>query len=288
MNEPGDNRQVSARTQLNCGGRMIDLDRPVIMGILNVTPDSFSDGGRWPEKNKAIDRALRMQEEGAHIIDIGGESTRPGAAPVTLEEELARVIPVIESLATQLTIPVSIDTSKAGVMRAAVEAGAGLINDVCALTGPGALQMAADLAVPVCLMHMQGKPRTMQSNPVYADVVKEVRDYLLARADACVELGISRERILLDPGFGFGKTLAQNIELFQALGQLAEQGYPLLVGVSRKSMIGEITSRSVDNRVVGSVTAAVLAVQHGASIVRVHDVAATTDALKLATALSPP
>lgn len=257
------------------------------MGILNITPDSFSDGGCWLVKNEAIEHALLMQDQGAHIIDVGGESTRPGAPPVPLQQELDRVIPVIEAIVPQLSIPVSIDTSKPHVMRAAVAAGAGMINDVCALGQDGALQAAADLAVPVCLMHMRGNPRVMQQNPVYDNVVDDVRDFLLERVQACRDHGIMVHNILLDPGFGFGKNLEQNIALFKSLPSLASEGYPLLVGVSRKSMIGQITGRDMPDRVTGSVVAAAMAVQLGAAIVRVHDVAETRDALKVATALFP-
>ncbi len=255
------------------------------MGILNLTPDSFSDGGRWQGKRAAVEHALAMQEAGADIIDIGGESTRPGAQAVTFEQELERVIPVIETLVPQLSVPLSIDTSKPEVMRAAVAAGAGMINDVFALRQDGALQAAADLDVPVCLMHMLGNPRVMQNDPVYDDVAGEVAAFLLERAALCESNGISRENIVLDPGFGFGKTLQQNITLFKALSDFSVIGYPLLVGVSRKSMLGQITGRDTPDRVAASVVAAALAAQMGAAIVRVHDVAETRDALEVATAL---
>ena len=224
--------------QLDCAGRRLVLDRTRIMGILNLTPDSFSDGGLWLGKSEAVRHALAMQEAGADIIDVGGESTRPGAQAVSLQQELDRVIPVIESIVPQLSVAVSIDTSKPEVMREAVAAGAGMINDVYALRRDGALQAAAELAVPVCLMHMLGDPRVMQTNPTYDDVVKEVAGFLLGRARLCEDSGISTENIVLDPGFGFGKTLEQNIALFHALPDLMTQGYPLLVGVSRKSMLG--------------------------------------------------
>ena len=271
--------------EFDCAGRKIKLDRPGIMGILNVTPDSFSDGGKWLGKSRAIRHARAMQDAGVDIIDIGGESTRPGAQAVTLQEELDRVIPVIESITSEFSVAVSIDTSKPEVMRQAVDAGAGMINDVYALRQPGALKVAAGLSVPVCLMHMQGQPRVMQQDPVYDDVVAEVVDFLLARAKQCELGGIPVQSILLDPGFGFGKTLQQNLDLFHGLPRLVETGYPVLVGVSRKAMIGTLTGRQLKDRVSGSITAAALAVQMGAAIVRVHDVAETHDALKVLTAL---
>ncbi len=270
---------------LDCAGRKLVLDRTRIMGVLNLTPDSFSDGGFWLGKTEAVQHALAMQDAGADIIDVGGESTRPGAQAVSLQQELDRVIPVIESIVPQLRVPVSIDTSKPEVMHEAVAAGAGMINDVYALRHHGALQAAAELDVPICLMHMLGDPRDMQNNPVYDEVVNEVTGFLLERAGLCEKSGISRENIVLDPGFGFGKTLQQNIALFQALPDLVSSGYPLLVGVSRKAMIGQLTGREVAGRVAGSITAAVLAAQMGAAIVRVHDVAETNDALAVATAL---
>ena len=260
--------------------------RTKIMGILNLTPDSFSDGGDWLAVPAAVNRALEMQQQGADIIDIGGESTRPGAAAVSVQQELDRVIPVIEALTTQLDVPVSIDTSKPEVMSAAVAAGAAMINDVCALRHEGAMAMAASLSVPVCLMHMQGEPRIMQDAPRYDDVVVEVQQFLTERAAQCEASGIKKEHIVLDPGFGFGKTLQHNISLFKALPELLASGYPLLVGVSRKSMIGQITGKDVSDRVAGSVSAALLAAMAGASILRVHDVAETCDALKVVTALS--
>jgi len=270
---------------LDCAGRKLVLDRTRIMGILNLTPDSFSDGGLWLGKTSAVKHALAMQDAGADIIDVGGESTRPGAQEVSVQQELDRVIPVIESIAPQLAIPISIDTSKPEVMRAAVSAGAGMINDVYALRHQGALATAAELSVPVCLMHMLGSPRVMQNNPVYDDVSAEVTAFLLERARLCESSGISKENIVLDPGFGFGKTLQQNISLFHALPDLIANGFPLLVGVSRKAMIGQLTGREIPGRVAGSITAAVLAARMGVAIVRVHDVAETRDALKVATAL---
>jgi len=272
--------------KLDCAGRIVDLDRPRIMGILNVTPDSFSDGGQWLGQSEAVQHALAMQEAGADIIDVGGESTRPGANAVATQIELDRVIPVIEAISARLRVPVSIDTSKPEVMREAVAAGAGMINDVYALRQEGALETAAELAVPVCLMHMQGEPRVMQESPVYQDVGAEVGRFLLDRAANCEQKGIRRQDIVLDPGFGFGKTLQQNLDLFHDLPALVTGPYPVLVGVSRKAMIGQLTGRELSERMPGSVIAAVLAAMNGAAIVRVHDVAQTRDALQVSTALS--
>ncbi|MDT8451870.1 MAG: dihydropteroate synthase [Gammaproteobacteria bacterium] len=256
-------------------------DEPVIMGILNVTPDSFSDGGAYDRVDAAVARALAMRAEGAQVIDVGGESTRPGAQPVNAEQEIERVVPVIEAIRRQCEVQVSIDTSKPEVMAAAVRAGANLVNDVNALRAEGAVACCAELGVPVCLMHMQGEPRTMQQSPVYSDVVIEVRDFLLARAKCCMEAGITAERILLDPGFGFGKSLEHNIELFSRLQELCALDFPVLIGVSRKSMLGTILDRPVEQRVIGSVAAAVIAYGKGARWFRVHDVAETRDALEL-------
>ena len=258
------------------------------MGILNVTPDSFSDGGRYDVLDAAVEQGLKMQTEGAAIIDIGGESTRPGAAAVDLQQELDRVLPVIGVLSRELDIPISIDTSKPGVMREAVAAGAGMINDVNALNAAGAMEAAKDAAVPVCIMHMQGQPRTMQQAPDYQDVVSEVRQYLSDRLAACEAAGIPRRRIIADPGFGFGKTLEHNLNLLAALNSFRELGVPLLVGLSRKSTIGQITGRPLEERLAGSLAAAVMAVERGASIIRVHDVAATVDALKFTLAVIEP
>jgi dihydropteroate synthase len=257
------------------------------MGVLNVTPDSFSDGGRYLDPEVALTHAERMVEEGAGIIDVGGESTRPGAAPVTAEEETRRVVPVIEQIVGRLPVTVSVDTSKPEVMRAAVAAGAGVINDVRALRYPGALEAAASSGAAVCLMHMQGEPGSMQADPRYDDVVAEVRGYLLARADACLGAGIPRERICLDPGIGFGKRPEHNLALLRELRELATLGYPLLVGVSRKSLIGIITGRPAGERVAGSIVMAALCAERGARILRAHDVAATVDALKVVEALGP-
>lgn len=255
------------------------------MGVLNTTPDSFSDGGLWLDHDRALEHALEMVSAGADIIDIGGESTRPGADPVSVDAELERVIPLITRLRAASDIPVSIDTSKPEVMREAVKAGAGLINDVKALGAPGAMELAAGLRVPVCLMHMGGEPRTMQRSPEYADVVGEVTRFLLERAAACEAAGIPRSSIILDPGFGFGKTLQHNIDLFRSLPRLCAEGFPVLVGLSRKSMLGHITGRPAGDRVAASVAAAVLAASLGAALVRVHDVRETSDALKVFAAL---
>ena len=271
--------------KLDCNGKILDLELPVVMGILNVTPDSFSDGGRFVERGAAIRQALAMQAEGAAIIDVGGESTRPGSAGVAVQEELERVIPVVEALHAELEIPVSIDTSKPVVMREAVAAGAGMINDINALRAEGALDAAAVTGVPVCLMHMQGEPRTMQQAPRYGDVVEEVKAFLARRVEACVAAGVQEEKILLDPGFGFGKSLEHNLELLRNLEQLRQLGRPLLVGISRKSMLGALTGRDTAERLAASVAAAVLAVERGARIVRVHDVAATVDAIRITTAV---
>ncbi|HEC05420.1 MAG TPA: dihydropteroate synthase [Thiolapillus brandeum] len=274
--------------KLNCNGKTLDLGSPRVMGILNVTPDSFSDGGRFLQRDAAVVQALQMEKDGAAIVDVGGESTRPGASPVSLQEELDRVIPVIEILGEKLEIPVSVDTSKPEVMREAIQAGAGLINDVNALRSEGALVQAAALGVPVCLMHMQGRPDTMQQAPRYDSVLDEVRAFLTERIGACVEQGIPHGDILVDPGFGFGKTLMHNLELLHGLGELEKLGCPLLVGLSRKSMLGTLTGREPEQRVAASVAAALLAVERGASIVRVHDVAETVDVLKVLEAVIDP
>ena len=268
--------------QLDCAGRILRLDRPQVMGIVNVTPDSFSDGGAHDTADAAVAHALRLVEEGADLLDIGGESTRPGAAEVEVEEELRRVVPVIERLAAQVAVPISIDTSKPEVMRAAVEAGAGMINDVYGLRREGALDAAAALGVPVVLMHMQGEPRSMQAAPQYDDVVGEVHRFLAERIFAAEMAGIPKQRIVVDPGFGFGKDTAHNLQLLAQFERFAELGVPVLAGLSRKRSIGELTGRDVPaDRVAGSVAAHLIAAQRGAAIVRVHDVAATVDALKV-------
>ena len=255
------------------------------MGVLNVTPDSFSDGGRFANIEAAVAHALRMVGEGAGVIDIGGESTRPGAQAVSIEEEIRRVVPVIETLAARTSVPISIDTSKPAVMTAAVRAGASMINDVRALREPGAIDAAAATDAAICLMHMQGEPRTMQAEPRYSDVVAEVRDFLRARAEACLARGIAKDRLVIDPGIGFGKRLEHNLALLAGLPALTGLGWPVLVGVSRKSMFGALLGRGVDERVAGGVAMATAAILAGASIVRTHDVAATVDAVKAAVAL---
>ncbi|MBB5015644.1 dihydropteroate synthase [Rehaibacterium terrae] len=266
---------------LDCAGRVLKLDLPRVMGIVNVTPDSFSDGGAHASVEAAVAHGLRLVEEGADLLDVGGESTRPGADEVPVAEELRRVIPVIERLAKQTAVPISVDTSKPEVMRAAIAAGAGMINDVRALRRDGALDAAAGLGVPVVLMHMQGEPRGMQDAPHYEDVVAEVHGFLAQRVFACEMAGIPKNRLVLDPGFGFGKTLEHNLALLAQLGRFAELGCTVLAGLSRKRMIGALTGREVDDRVAGSVAAALIAVQRGARLVRVHDVAPTVDALKV-------
>ena len=266
--------------QLDCAGRILRLDRPQVMGIVNVTPDSFSDGGAHDTTDAAVAHALRLVEEGADVLDIGGESTRPGAAEVEVEEELRRVVPVIERLAAQVAVPISIDTSKPEVMRAAVQAGAGMINDVYGLRREGALDAAAALGVPVVLMHMQGEPRSMQAAPQYDDVVGEVHRFLAERIFAAEMAGIPKQRIVVDPGFGFGKDTAHNLQLLAQFERFVELGVPVLAGLSRKRSIGELTGRDVPaDRVAGSVAAHLIAAQRGAAIVRVHDVAATVQAL---------
>ena len=274
-------------TILDCGGRALDLSRTAIMGILNITPDSFSDGGFFMTRDTAVAHARKMVEDGADIIDVGGESTRPGAQAVSVQEELDRVIPVIAAIARAVPVPISIDTSKPEVMRAAVAAGAGLINDVRALRAAGALQAAAAQQVPVCLMHMQGEPRSMQHQPAYADVAVEVRDFLHARIETCVAAGIPRQRIVVDPGFGFGKTVAHNLDLLRRLGELRTLGLPILAGLSRKSMIGALLGLPVTQRLQASVALALIAVQNGARILRVHDVRATREATRMLEAVYP-
>lgn len=272
---------------LRCGNRELDLSRPCVMGILNVTPDSFSDGGCHGSRDAALAHARRMLAEGAAIIDVGGESTRPGAAPVSLQEELDRVLPVVEALVRECDVCVSVDTSTPEVMRAAAAAGAHLLNDVRALRRAGALDAACASGLPVCLMHMQGEPGVMQQAPHYDDVVADVAAFLRERMDACIAAGIPHGRLLVDPGFGFGKSLAHNLALLRDLEALAGLGAPVLVGVSRKSMIGAVLGgRPVAERLHGSVGAAVVAAMKGAAILRVHDVGPTVDALAVVAALS--
>jgi len=271
--------------QFDCGKFQLDLTSPCVMGIVNVTPDSFSDGGKFAASNLAIAHALKLVEEGAGILDIGGESTRPNSTPVSLQEELDRVIPVIEGLVGLINIPISIDTYKPQVMQAAIAAGASIVNDVRALQENGALEIAAESNVGVCLMHMQGKPQTMQVNPEYQNVVSEVQAFLKERLQASTHAGCRASRIVLDPGFGFGKTRAHNITLIQQLESFTCLGQPLLVGLSRKSVLGQMTGNDVDARLYASVAASVIAAQKGAKILRVHDVKATVEALKVVSAL---
>jgi dihydropteroate synthase len=270
---------------LRCADKTLDLSSPVVMGVLNVTPDSFSDGGRFAGVEEAVAHGLAMAGAGAALIDVGGESTRPGAEPVSAPEELRRVIPVIAALAAATAAVISVDTSKPEVMQAAAAAGAGLINDVQALRSPGALQAAAVSGCAVCLMHMQGEPRTMQLAPQYADVFAEVRAFLAARAAACRAAGIADARLVIDPGFGFGKTVEHNLTLLRRLSELARDGLPVLVGLSRKSMLGTLTQRAPGERTAGSVALAVVAALGGARIVRAHDVAPTVDALRVVAAV---
>lgn len=265
-----------------CGEMSLSLAEPLVMGILNCTPDSFADGGRFLDPGRALEHAQAMVAAGAALIDVGGESTRPGAAEVSAAEELRRILPVVQRLCRELTVPVSVDTSKPEVMRAVIAAGARMINDVNGLRAPGGLEVVAGHAVGVCLMHMQGTPRSMQEHPVYQEVVGEVAAFLRAQAATLVARGVAPTRIAIDPGFGFGKTLAHNQQLFRGLPALSRCGYPLLVGISRKSMLGHwLGQRPVDGRLQASVTAALLAAQAGARILRVHDVAETVDALRI-------
>jgi dihydropteroate synthase len=268
-------------TVLDCGGRTLDLSRCRVMGILNITPDSFSDGGDFFCPETALARARDMVDAGAAIIDVGGESTRPGATAVSADEEIRRVVPVIEAIHAHLSVPVSIDTSKPAVMYAAVQAGAGMINDVRALREEGALAAVAELGVPVCLMHMQGEPRSMQQAPHYDDVVAEVKSFLLERVEACERAGIQRHQLVLDPGFGFGKDLNHNLQLLQELSALVAIGLPVLVGMSRKSMIGKILDNDVDQRLYGSMALAALAAWQGSVLIRAHDVRATVEAVRV-------
>lgn len=271
---------------LDCAGVFLDLSTPQIMGVLNITPDSFSDGGRWyrggrTDMSALVREAVAMLEAGATLLDVGGESTRPGAKPVSEAEELDRVIPVIEALHAKTNAVVSLDSSSPAVMREATAVGAGMLNDVRALTREGALAAAADSGLPVCLMHMQGDPSDMQRDPRYVDVLDDVTAFLSVRVAACVEAGIPVPRIILDPGFGFGKTVAHNLRLLANLPRLAELGHPLLVGLSRKSLIAKLTGRPVEERLPGSLALAMLALQRGAAIVRVHDVGETADVVRI-------
>ncbi|MDI1308293.1 MAG: dihydropteroate synthase [Methylotenera sp.] len=271
--------------EFSCGKYQLLLNRPHVMGIVNVTPDSFSDGGKFSSTELAIEHALKLIAEGADILDIGGESTRPGAAIVSLDEELKRVIPVIEALSKTCHVPISIDTYKPEVMRQAIAAGVDIVNDIRALQEPNALEIVAQSKVGVCLMHMQGTPQTMQLEPYYADVVSEVKQFLVDRMNATLAHGIEKNRILLDPGFGFGKTRAHNIALIQHLDELNKIGQPMLVGLSRKSVLGSITGGDEGQRLYASIAASVISAMKGAKIIRVHDVKATVDALKVVTAI---
>lgn len=272
-------------TRLPCGNRVLVFDAPKVMGILNVTPDSFSDGGRYTAVESALRHAEGMVAAGAAIIDVGGESTRPGAPAVSEAEELDRVVPVIEAIARELDVVISMDTSTPAVMREGARAGAGLINDVRSLRRPGALETAAATDLAICLMHMRGEPGTMQQAPVYADVAGEVGVFLAKQIARCEAVGISRQRLVLDPGYGFAKTLEHNLELFRRQAELLAFGLPLLVGVSRKSMIGAVTGRPVEGRLAGGLALAALALAKGAQILRVHDVAETVDVVKMITAV---
>lgn len=272
-------------TRLPCGNRVLDLGRPHVMGILNVTPDSFSDGGRFSQRDAALRHAADMVAAGATLIDVGGESTRPGARAVSPAEELERVAPVVEMIARELDVIISLDTSTPAVMREGARLGAGMINDVRALRRDGALDAVADTGLPVCLMHMLGEPGNMQENPQYEDVTREVAGFLADRMAACVAAGIPVERILLDPGFGFAKTLEHNLGLFRHLEELNSLGRPLLIGVSRKSMVGQVLGRDIDQRLYGSLALAALAVAKGACILRVHDVAETVDVVRMIAAV---
>lgn len=265
--------------------KLLKKNQPIVMGILNTTPDSFFDGGKFNSSETAINHALEMLRDGADIIDVGGESTRPGADAVSAEEEIGRVVPVIKALRLQSNVCISIDTSKPDVMRAAVQAGANLVNDVNGLREPGALAVCAELGVPVCVMHMQGEPRTMQEAPGYDDVLEDIKSFLLQRVNECVAAGIKRENIIIDPGFGFGKNLQHNLQLLQRLHEFESLGVPVLVGLSRKSMLGLILGSPVEQRLYASVAAAVLAWTKGAKIFRVHDVKPTVDALKVCVAV---
>ena len=263
---------------LRCGRFTLDLSRPLVMGVVNVTPDSFSDGGRFLAPHAAVAHARRLIEEGADIVDLGGESSRPGAAPVPVEEEVARIIPVVRAL-HDAPVPLSVDTAKPEVMRAALAEGAAMVNDITSLASPGALQAVAGSDCAVCLMHMQGEPRTMQAHPAYDDVVRDVKAFLSSRVAAAKHAGIARGRIVIDPGFGFGKSVDHNLELLRCLREFTGLGVPVLAGWSRKSSLGQLTGRPAQDRLAASLAAALISVQHGAGIVRVHDVAATRDAL---------
>lgn len=280
------NEEKIVLKQLNCPNSIVDLSSPQVMGILNVTPDSFSDGGKFAHFDHALEQVERMIAAGATIIDIGGESTRPGAKDVSEKDELERVIPVLKAIKQKFDVVVSIDTSKASVMKAAIESGADIINDVRALQNEGCLAVLANSDVPICLMHMQGLPRTMQNEPTYSNVVDDIILFFKQRINACVDAGIAKERLILDPGFGFGKTLAQNFHLLANLSAFEKLDCPILAGISRKSMIGNLLNRDVEQRLAGSLSTAIVAVQQGAKIIRVHDVEETVDAIKILKAVA--
>lgn len=280
------NEEKIVLKQLNCPNSTVDLSSPQVMGILNVTPDSFSDGGKFAHFDHALEQVERMIAAGATIIDIGGESTRPGAKDVSEKDELERVIPVLKAIKQKFDVVVSIDTSKASVMKAAIESGADIINDVRALQNEGCLAVLANSDVPICLMHMQGLPRTMQNEPTYSNVVDDIILFFEQRINACVDAGIAKERLILDPGFGFGKTLAQNFHLLANLSAFEKLDCPILAGISRKSMIGNLLNRDVEQRLAGSLSTAIVAVQQGAKIIRVHDVEETVDAIKILKAVA--
>ena len=274
--------------QLKCGDKVLSLATPQVMGILNVTPDSFSDGGKFKQFDSALIQVEQMLKDGATIIDIGGESTRPGAAEVSVDEELSRVIPVIDTIKARFDAVISVDTSKSEVMSAAASAGAGMINDVRALQNDGCLDVMTTNDLPICLMHMQGMPRTMQANPQYDNVTSDIIDFIAERIRMCTEKGIEKHRLLVDPGFGFGKTLMQNYQLLNQLSAFKDLELPILVGISRKSMIGNLLDADVENRLAGSLAAALYSVQQGAKIIRVHDVKETVDALSVLAAAEQP
>lgn len=276
---------MNSGSRLPCGDRELDLSHAHVMGILNVTPDSFSDGGRYVRLDQALRHVQQMLEEGATLIDVGGESTRPGANPVSVSQELDRVLPVVEAISQRFDTIISVDTSTPQVMRESASAGAGMINDVRALQRDGALMAAAQTGLPVCLMHMQGEPQHMQQTPQYASVIDEVSAFLVERVSACTQAGIPANRLLLDPGFGFGKTLEHNLQLFAGIESLRPAGIHLLVGVSRKSMIGQLLGRSVDQRLAGGLALAALAVRSGARIIRAHDIAQTVDVVRMTEAV---
>ena len=282
-----DRAPAGTGTSTDSLARALAAGRPLVCGVLNVTPDSFSDGGRFDDLDRAVAHGCALAAEGADLIDVGGESTRPGSRPPTLAEELARVVPVVEALVRRVPVPLSVDTSRPEVMRAAVAAGASMVNDVRALRSPGALSAAAELGVPVCLMHMQRSPETMQEDPRYRDVVVEVRTFLAERVRACLDAGIRQEHLVVDPGFGFGKTPAHNVALLASLDGLRSLGVPVMVGLSRKSVLGQLTGRAVGDRLPASLAAALVAAQRGAAVLRVHDVAATRDVLTVLDAVGP-